>query len=93
MIDKGKARARYIRITITDTQKNGHMPAIWNVKVWQKAPELPYPDVEPGNNYPGMHLKDVAVPVRLSVRTIGEAPIVCARTRPKLIGGERARYE
>ena len=41
----------------------------------------------------GMHLKDVAVPVRLSVKTIGEAPIVCARTRPKLIGGERARYE
>lgn len=41
MIDKGKAKARYIRITITDTQKNGHMPAIWNVKVWQKAPELP----------------------------------------------------
>ena len=41
MIDKGKAKARYIRITITDTQKNGHMPAIWNIKVWQKAPELP----------------------------------------------------
>ena len=41
----------------------------------------------------GMHLKDVAVPVRLSVKKIGEAPIVCARTRPKLIGGERARYE
>ena len=41
----------------------------------------------------GMHLKDVAVPVRLSVKTIGEATIVCARTRPKLIGGERARYE
>ena len=40
-----------------------------------------------------MHLKDVAVPVRLSVKTIGEAPIVCARTRPKLIGGERARDE
>ena len=41
----------------------------------------------------GMHLKEVAVPVRVSVRKIGEAPIVCARTRPKLIGGERARYE
>ena len=40
----------------------------------------------------GMHLKDVAVPVRLPIKKIGEAPIVCARTRPKLIGGERARY-
>ena len=41
MIDKGKVKARYIRISITDTQKNGHMPAIWNVKVWKQAPELP----------------------------------------------------
>ena len=40
----------------------------------------------------GMHLKAVAVPVRLSISKIGEAPIVCARTRPKFIGGERAKY-
>ena len=40
----------------------------------------------------GMHLKRVAVPVRLSISKIGEAPIVCARTRPKFIGGERAKY-
>ena len=40
----------------------------------------------------GMHLKCVAVPVRLSISKIGEAPIVCARTRPKFIGGERAKY-
>ena len=41
----------------------------------------------------GMHLKDVAVPVRLSVKMIGRAPLVCARTRPRFIGGERARYQ
>lgn len=41
----------------------------------------------------GMHLREVAVPVRLSVKKIGEASILCARTRPKLIGGERAKYE
>ena len=40
-----------------------------------------------------MHLKDVAVPVRLSLSKIGEANILCARTRPKYIGGERAHYE
>lgn len=40
----------------------------------------------------GMHLKEVAVPVRLGVKQIGEAPIICARTRPSFIGGERARY-
>ena len=41
----------------------------------------------------GMHLKKVAVPVRLSVSKIGEAYIVCARTRPKFIGGERTVYK
>ena len=41
----------------------------------------------------GMHLREVAVPVRLSVNQIGRANILCARTRPKLIGGERAKYE
>ncbi len=41
----------------------------------------------------GMHLKHVAVPLRLSVDHIGEARITAARTRPKYIGGERAHYE
>lgn len=40
----------------------------------------------------GMHLKKVAVPVRLEVRTIGEAAVTAARTRPKFIGGCRANY-
>ena len=41
----------------------------------------------------GMHLRRVAVPVRLSVSRIGEAPLVCARTRPAYIGGPRAQYQ
>lgn len=45
-----------------------------------------------GGTLIGMHLKEVAVPVRLSLKKIGEANILCARTRPKFIGGERAHY-
>ena len=45
-----------------------------------------------GGTLIGMHLRRVAVPVRLSLNRIGEANILCARTRPKLIGGERAKY-
>ena len=41
----------------------------------------------------GMHLKHVAVPVRLSTLTIGDAIIIAAKTRPKYIGGERAIYK
>lgn len=46
-----------------------------------------------GDTLIGMHFAPVAVPVRLSVRRIGEANLVCARSRPKLIGGERACYQ
>ena len=46
-----------------------------------------------GGTLIGMHLKAVAVPVRISLDRIGEAILLCARTRPKYIGGERAKYE
>ena len=46
-----------------------------------------------GNTLIGMHLKEVAVPIRLSINKIGEASVVFARTRPKFIGGERACYQ
>ena len=49
--------------------------------------------IDIGNTLIGMHLKEVAVPVRLSVSKIGEANIVCARVRPKFIGGNRAVYD
>lgn len=45
-----------------------------------------------GDTLIGMHLKDVAVPVRLTTDKLGEAHVVCARTRLKYIGGERAHY-
>ena len=46
-----------------------------------------------GDTLIGMHLKDVAVPLRISRKTIGQAHITCARTRPKFIGGIRAIYD
>lgn len=49
--------------------------------------------IDIGGTLIGMHLKDVAVPVRLSINKIGEANIICARTRPKFIGGIRAHYD
>lgn len=49
--------------------------------------------IDIGGTLIGMHLAKVAVPVRLSIRKIGEASILCARTRPKFIGGERAHYD
>jgi len=49
--------------------------------------------IDIGGTLIGMHLKEVAVPVRLSLDMIGHARILCARTRPKFIGGIRAHYD
>ena len=46
-----------------------------------------------GGTLIGMHLRDVAIPLRLNTKKIGEAYISAARTRPKYIGGARAQYE
>ena len=49
--------------------------------------------IDIGSTLIGMHLKKVAVPVRLEHNMIGEATVVAARTRPKFIGGVRAVYD
>lgn len=49
--------------------------------------------IDIGGTLIGMHLRRVAVPVRTSEKQIGEAIVLCARTRPKYIGGPRAIYQ
>ncbi len=46
-----------------------------------------------GGTMIGMHMHNVVVPLRISLRKIGEAPIICARHRPKYVGGQRAIYD
>ncbi|MFD0871869.1 Uncharacterized protein conserved in bacteria [Chlamydia abortus] len=48
--------------------------------------------IDIGDTLIGMHLRKVAVPVRPSIRSVGQAHVVMAYTRPKLIGGARAVY-
>ncbi len=76
MIEEGETKSRFVRIYITDTQKNGHMPAIWNVKVFNAGkknnPKNLLPDtdgmdmkaVEEG--YPTLHKKDVSEADRMA---------------------------
>lgn len=63
----------------------GHPVAVEHVRA--------HAGLDVGGTLIGMHLKDVAVPVRLSLDHIGQALLLCARTRPKFIGGSRAVYE
>ena len=49
--------------------------------------------IDIGQTLIGMHLKHICVPVRTSVKQVGEAIVTIATSRPKKIGGERAKYE
>ncbi|RST60982.1 TIGR01440 family protein [Siminovitchia terrae] len=49
--------------------------------------------IDIGDTFIGMHLKHVAVPIRVNQKSIGGAHVTIATTRPKLIGGARAVYE
>lgn len=48
--------------------------------------------IDIGDTFIGMHVKHVQIPVRLPVKEIGNAHVTYLRSRPKLIGGERAQY-
>ena len=68
---------------------------MWNIRLLLS---VPYEEIKAdagldiGGTLIGMHLKKVAVPVRLEQKSIGEAILLAARVRPKFIGGERAYY-
>lgn len=49
--------------------------------------------IDIGGTMIGMHIHNVVVPLRISLRKIGDAPIICARRRPKYVGGQRAIYD
>ena len=49
--------------------------------------------IDIGGTLIGMHLKRVAVPLRLETLFVGKAAVIAARTRPMLVGGARARYD
>ena len=49
--------------------------------------------IDIGGTMIGMHIHPTVVPLRISLRKIGEASIICARRRPRYIGGARAVYD
>lgn len=48
--------------------------------------------IDIGGTLIGMHIRPVVVPLRISLKKIGEASIICARRRPRFVGGSRAVY-
>ena len=98
VIEREAAKANGYQIVSAIPQP--HAGGSWATNCWQRFNDPVLVEevraaagMDIGGTLIGMNLRDVAVPVRLSIGRIGDANIICARTRPKYIGGSRAHYE
>ena len=97
ILERSVAEARgYEIVSVMPQPHAGGSMAVtaWNAFADPVAVETIRADagIDIGGTLIGMHLRHVAVPVRTSLDHIGEAIVLCARTRPKYIGGPRAIY-
>ncbi len=97
IVERELARARQLEIvSVIPQPKAGGSFATTAWQNFQDPVAVEYIQAEAGMDIGGtligMHLRHVAVPVRLSLQRIGQAILLCARTRPKYIGGQRAIY-
>ena len=97
VIEREAAKANGYQIVSAIPQP--HAGGSWATTCWKQFRDpiaveeiRAHAGIDIGGTLIGMHLKRVAVPVRLSVRRLGQANLVAARTRPKFIGGARAAY-
>jgi uncharacterized protein (TIGR01440 family) len=98
-----KATARQFGLEIVSVVPFHHAGGSWATHVYAQFkepvvvenlnPHLAAAGIDIGETCIGMHLRPVAVMVRPEEPWIGEARVTMVRTRPKLIGGERARYK
>ena len=76
-----------------------HAGGAMTVQAWRKFSSplmveriLGHAGIDIGDTFIGMHLRPVAIPIRIHVKELGEAHLTLAYTRPRLIGGPRAVY-
>jgi len=76
-----------------------HAGGSWATNCWQRFNDPVLVEevraaagMDIGGTLIGMHIKPVVVPLRIETRKIGEAVLLCARRRPKFVGGSRAVY-
>ena len=98
VMERETAQARgYDEVTVVPVRKAGGAMASFAFRAMKDPVIVEHIQaqggIDIGDTFIGMHLKHVAVPVRVSARKLGEAHITLARTRPKMVGGARAVYE
>lgn len=94
-----EACVEYYRLEAVTVLPALHAGGAMAVKAWElfSSPVMVeqiqgHAGIDVGDTFIGMHLRPVAVPIRLPVKELGEAHLTMARTRPRLIGGPRASY-
>jgi len=97
VVEKETAKKFHLEeVTVVPVPKAGGAMASYVYKQLNKPTMVEFikadAGIDIGDTFIGMHLKHVAVPLRSSIKEIGEAHVTMAKTRPKLIGGARAVY-
>ncbi|MEW5552270.1 TIGR01440 family protein [Peribacillus frigoritolerans] len=89
-------RYGYEEVSVVPVRTAGGSMATYAYQQWKDAVVVEHikadAGIDIGDTFIGMHLKHVAVPIRSAIKEIGHAHVTMAKTRPKLIGGERAVY-
>ncbi|NRD77190.1 TIGR01440 family protein [Bacillus sp. BRMEA1] len=98
VMERGTAIQRgYEEVSVVPVRTAGGAMATFSFEHLEDAAVVEFVKAEAGidigSTLIGMHLKHVAVPVRVKQKTVGSAYVTLAKTRPKLIGGARAVYE
>ncbi len=98
VVERSVASARgFEEVSVVPVRKAGGAMATYAFEHMDDAVVVEFVKAEAGidigQTFIGMHLKHVAVPVRVKQKTVGHAHVTLAKTRAKLIGGERAVYE
>jgi uncharacterized protein (TIGR01440 family) len=98
VVERATAEARnYEEVTVIPVRKAGGAMATYAFGNMTDPVVVEYvkadAGIDIGETLIGMHLKPVAVPIRTNGKTVGNARVTLAKTRPKLIGGNRAVYE
>ena len=88
---------RFDEVSVVPVRKAGGAMATYAFQAMDDAVVVEFvkadAGIDIGNTLIGMHLKHVAVPVRVQQKSVGQAHVTLAKVRPKLIGGVRAVYE
>lgn len=97
VVEKVTAQQKQLeQVSVIPVKKAGGAMATYAYRHFQNPQMVEFikadAGIDIGDTFIGMHIKHVAVPVRGKIKEIGQAHVTMVRTRPKLIGGERAVY-